>query len=175
MSEKLLVSGLLSERDLKRLTQLTRSSMIGPTALYYAGVTAPIISASMSVLVREVMRNAGLNVNLQYLIAALVAAMAGISWYLIFMRWSYRSNLGRGTELVEKTEVEISEAALMIRRGGIESRINWKNIEKIKTSGQATALIIRGADAVLIPHAWFEGEKAQQKAFLTALKTRAPD
>ncbi|MGB3625119.1 MAG: hypothetical protein WA989_04805, partial [Henriciella sp.] len=41
-------SGRLRDKDIKRLVNKTRSSNIGPTALYYAGVTAPVISSGVA-------------------------------------------------------------------------------------------------------------------------------
>ena len=76
MSDPLRISGLLREKDVKRLTRLTRGGSVGPTTVYYAGVTAPIISASMAVMVREAMRLAGLSDYWQWFISALVAAFA---------------------------------------------------------------------------------------------------
>ena len=47
------VSGQLRDKDTRRLVSETRSSSIGPTALYYAGVTAPVISAGMALVARN--------------------------------------------------------------------------------------------------------------------------
>ncbi|MFN3912910.1 hypothetical protein [Hyphomonas sp.] len=53
MSEFLSVSGRLKSRDLKRLIRMSRTGTVGPTTLYYAGLTAPIISASVALLARQ--------------------------------------------------------------------------------------------------------------------------
>ena len=85
MSEALTVSGLLTEKDVKKLTRLARGGTVGPTAVYYAGVTAPIISASMSVMVRNTLDHIGASPYWQWLIASLVAAFAGI----ILLAWLF--------------------------------------------------------------------------------------
>jgi hypothetical protein len=170
MSEPLQVSGLLSEADLKRLTRATRSSTIGPTALYYAGVTAPIISAGVAMLIRESLILLHASDYWQWFGSALMAAFAGITWFLIFMRWSYRSALGRGTELTEKTFVEAGPQ-LIVRRSGIETRIDWAAIDKVQQGGKATTLVVRGADAVMIPDAWF-ASKGERDAFVSQVRKR---
>mgnify|MGYP003632524087 CR=1 FL=1 len=133
MSQTLSISGLLREKDVKRLTRLTRGGSVGPTAVYYAGVTAPIISASMAVMVREAVRLVGLSPYWQWFISALVAAFAGIAWYLIFIRWSYRHKHGRGTEMTLSTDITLADDQVIVRRGGIETRIDWSCISSVQT------------------------------------------
>ena len=59
MSESVKTSGLLTEKDVKRLARLTRGGTVGPTAVYYAGVTAPVISAGMALLTRTAFKSVG--------------------------------------------------------------------------------------------------------------------
>ena len=125
MTEPLTVTGLLTEKDVRKLTRLARGGTVGPTAVYYAGVTAPIISASMSVLMRNAMIMVGASPHWQWLIAAFVAAFAGIAWYLIFIRWSYRHAHGRGTETKLETCIALEEDGLVIRRGGHHTSRVW--------------------------------------------------
>jgi hypothetical protein len=173
MTDRLRVSGLLSEKDVKRLTRLSRGGNVGPTALYYAGVTAPIISASVSAMVRSNLLQAGFAPYYQWFFSALIAAVAGIVWYLIFVRWSYRHSHGRGTELTEKTQIEADDAGLTVRRAGIATTIDWASVESCTINAKHAALRVRGADAIIIPDAWFGEDKTLRKAFHARLKEKA--
>ena len=173
MSEPFSVAGLLTEKDVRKLTRLARGGTIGPTAVYYAGVTAPIISASMSVLMRNAMEMIGASPYWQWLVAALVAAFAGIAWYLIFIRWSYRHRHGRGTETTEETHIALEEDMLSIRRGGIETRASWRNVGPVSTAGGHITVKLTGADPLIIPNSWFGKDKAARKAFLARLEEKA--
>lgn len=173
MTNQQTISGRLTERDVKRLTRLTRGATVGPTVVYYAGVTAPIISAAMAMMVREAVRMAGLSDYWQWFISALIAAFAGITWYLIFIRWSYRHSHGRGTEMALDTEVKLTDAGLVVQRGDIETRIGWAGVEEIKSTRNYTSVQVRGADALIIPNKWFAKDKAAQAAFVDYLKEKA--
>jgi hypothetical protein len=173
MSEPLTVAGLLTEKDVRKLTRLTRGGTVGPTAVYYAGVTAPIISASMSVLMRNAMIMVGASPYWQWLVAALVAAFAGIAWYLIFIRWSYRHSHGRGTETTQETQVVLEDDVLAVRRGGIETRAAWGSVSGVTTSGGYVTIRLEGTAPLMVPNAWFGKNKAARQAFLARLKEKA--
>jgi len=164
------ISGQLTPKDLKRLTGTTRSGTVGPTTVYYAGLTAPIISAGVTVITRAQFANAGFSTYWVWLLSAFTAAFAGISWYLIFMRWSYRQTHGRGEELSQETTVEITDDALVIRRGHVVSHIGWAAISEIRRSRSFLALIIDGSPTLLIPDHWFGKDTAQRQAFQTLLE-----
>ncbi len=174
MTEPLTVTGLLTEKDVRKLTRLARGGTVGPTAVYYAGVTAPIISASMSVLMRNAMVMVGASPYWQWLIAALVAAFAGIAWYLIFIRWSYRHAHGRGTETKLETSIALEEDGLVIRRGGIETRAAWSSVRDVAASGGHVTVRLDGAAPLIVPNAWFGKNKAARQAFLARLKEKVP-
>lgn len=165
MSENLTVTGRLQSRDLKQLVRVSRSGTIGPTALYYAGLTAPIISASVALLAKDVGRSMGWDTLLQILVSANLAAFAGIAWYLIFMRWSYRNRPGRGTELSLDTQVTATEDCLSVRRGPVETRIGWSGVRRVSSGPGHLAVFIEGADTLIIPHGWFADDPARQSAF----------
>ncbi|MEQ8299620.1 MAG: YcxB family protein [Hyphomonas sp.] len=173
MSQTLSISGLLREKDVKRLTRLTRGGSVGPTAVYYAGVTAPIISASMAVMVREAVRLVGLSPYWQWFISALVAAFAGIAWYLIFIRWSYRHKHGRGTEMTLSTDITLADDQVIVRRGGIETRIDWSCISSVQSGRRHVAVLVNGADSLIIPDAWFGKDKSARAAFISRLQEKA--
>ena len=165
MSETLTISGQLGDQHLKQLVRMSRDSTVGPTALYYAGVTAPVISASVALLVRNAVRQIGWDPFWQLMASAQVAAIAGISWYLIFMRWSYRHRAGRGTESSLETEVGASEEGLRVRRGPEETRIGWDGVRRVTRGKGFVAVFVEGADALLIPDTWFGGDDARRAAF----------
>lgn len=169
MSEPYQISGQLDKKAEKRLTHLMHRGTVGPTAVYYAGVTAPIISASVSVMVRNAMQMVGLSAYWQWFLAALVAAFAGISWYLIFIRWSHRQRPGAATL---NTEIVLGEACLQIRRGGIDTRIDWASVHSVKSHRGNVSALVKGGDPVIIPDAWFE-DRAARKGFLERLKQKA--
>jgi hypothetical protein len=165
MSEFLSVSGRLKSRDLKRLVRMSRTGTVGPTTLYYAGVTAPIISASVALLAKDVARSLGWSPFEQLLASANLAAFAGILWYVIFMRWSYRNRPGRGTERTLETEVIASDEGLAVRRGPVETRIGWTGVRKIDVRNSHISVFVDGADTLIIPNDWFGRDAARRAAF----------
>ncbi|MCA8902448.1 MAG: YcxB family protein [Hyphomonas sp.] len=173
MTERLSVSGLLTEKDVKKLTRLARGGTVGPTAVYYAGVTAPIISASMSVMVRNTLEHVGASAYWQWLLASLVAAFSGIAWYLIFIRWSYRHGHGRGNETSEATRIDLEDEHLVVRRGGVEIRASWTAVSDVSASRSHVTIMIDGADPLIIPNTWFGNDKSARKAFLVRLNEKA--
>ncbi len=172
MSDAVSVSGLLSEKDVKSLTKLSRGGTVGPTAVYYAGVTAPVISASISVMVRNTLENIGASPYWQWFIAALVAAFAGISWYLIFIRWSYRHSHGRGNETTQETFVTLGPDQFIIKRGGVETRADWASVSDVSASRNCITVQLEGASPVLIPNSWFGKDKVARKDFMARLNEK---
>ena len=164
------ITGAPSDRDMKRLVSKTRSSNIGPTALYYAGVTAPVISAGTAFVTREMLAGTGFTDYWILLTSSLLAAMAGISWYLIFMRWSYRHNHGRAAELDSETAIDLTATGLHIRRGDVETRIAWRALRSVRESRRDTLITFRGADPLLVPDKWFGRDKQAAQAFRARLR-----
>ncbi|MEO0881266.1 MAG: YcxB family protein [Pseudomonadota bacterium] len=163
------VSGSLTRKDLQRLTNISRSGTVGPTTVYYAGVTAPIISAGVSITTRSALSELGYDSYWVFLLSAIVAAFAGISWYLIFMRWSYRQTHGRGSEGDAITLAAITKDALIIERGPIRTEIKWTAVNTIRRGRKFIALMIDGSDTVLIPDHWFGKDRAKRDAFHQAI------
>ncbi len=163
------ISGKLTDKDLKRLINNTRSSTIGPTALYYAGVTAPVISAGMALVSRAILSSSQLSDYWIWFISALLAAMAGIVWYLIFVRWSYRHQAGRDGEVGAQMTIDLAPSGLHIRRNDIETRIGWAAIESVKKVRTSTLITFQGADPLLIPDRWFGRNKQMARAFKARL------
>lgn len=164
------ISGKLTDKDLKRLINNTRSSTIGPTALYYAGVTAPVISAGMALVSRAILSSSQLSDYWIWFISALLAAMAGIVWYLIFVRWSYRHQAGRNGEVGAEMTIDLVPSGLHIRRNDIETRIGWAAIDSVKKVRASTLIIFRGADPLLIPDRWFGRNKQMAEDFRSRLE-----
>ncbi|MEM1088370.1 MAG: YcxB family protein [Pseudomonadota bacterium] len=166
----LTVEGQLLEKDIRKLARALRTSVVGPTALYYAGVTAPIISAGMALVVKNALVTVGATPYWQLMLSAIIAAFAGIVWYLIFMRWSYRHKVGRGNELTAASKVLLEDEALVIVRGPIETRIARNAIKTVIEKRHFTIVDFDGVDPLIIPDRWFEKDKTARKAFLTQLK-----
>ena len=168
MTGTMSISGALTKRDAKRLTNAIRSGTVGPTTLYYAGVTAPVIGAGMAVIWRWALYEIDMSSYWVTMISSFGAAMAGIVWYLIFMRWSYRHTHGRAGELLETTEVELTDEALIVRRGLIETHIDWDAVDEIKSTRSYTLVCFDGAEPLMLPHDWF-GEKTACEIFMRRL------
>ena len=164
------ISGQLTPKDVKRLSSLTRSGTVGPTAVYYAGATASVISAGMALMAKAAFELAGFTPYWQWFLSALLAAMAGIVWYLIFTRWSYRHSHGRALETEVATEIELVDTGLVIRRGPVETRIQWDGIADVRDTRKHTLVTFVGADALIVPDSWFNGDKAALKTFQDRLK-----
>lgn len=162
------ISGSLSKRDARRLTNAIRSGTVGPTTLYYSGVTAPVIGASMALVAQGALEHIHAPAYWVTMLSAIVAAMAGISWYLIFMRWAYRQDHGRASELEQVTQIRLDDDALVIRREYVETRIDWEAIEEIISKRSYTVIRFEGADPIMLPHDWF-GEKTACEIFMRRL------
>ena len=135
------VGGTVSQKQMKKLARRVRSGRVGPTSVYYAGVTAPAIAAGMSTIVSASLERAGVDPYWTLLSASLVAAMAGITWYLIFMRWSYRHSYGRTSEVGKHTDVEVDEAGIFWTRGHIRTRVAWDGISDITWTSHLTSIV----------------------------------
>jgi len=175
LTPDLTVSGALTQKDIKRLVGLTRASVIGPTATYYAGVTAPIISAAMAIFSKTAFQSIGLSGYWTFMLSAMLAAISGIVWYLIFMRWSYRHTVGRGSELTEPTHISAGADVLSVRRGPIETRIRWDAVTAAHVKRGYLAVLADGADALVVPDRWFGKDKDARQAFLERLSARGAD
>ena len=103
---------------------------------------ATIVGASLS--------RAGVAGEWVVITSSLVAAMAGITWYLIFMRWSYRHSYGRSSELRKTTHIEADELGVYLTRGTIRTRISWDGIDSIATDMKFSRLHV--LDRYVIEH-----------------------
>ncbi|MEL8054707.1 MAG: YcxB family protein [Pseudomonadota bacterium] len=166
----LTVEGQLLDKDIKKLARASRTSVVGPTALYYAGVTAPIISAGMALVVKNALTMLGATSYWQLMLSAIIAAFAGIVWYLIFMRWSYRHKVGRGNELSDVSNVRLEDDALILTRGPVETRIASSGLKEVVEKRGFTIVRFEGVDPLIIPDRWFAKDKQARKAFLAQLK-----
>jgi len=166
------IAGTFTEADLTRVVGASKSGLIGPTTLYYAGVCAPIISAAMALMTRTALNDIGYPTYYSTLLSAMVAAFAGLSWYLIFVRWSSRQSVGRGAELTAPTDITVDESGLILRRNGVEIRAPWRAIRFDQTKEQDPILRIDGAAPVITPAGWFASE-SERDAFTTYCRSRA--
>ncbi|NQY95978.1 MAG: YcxB family protein [Henriciella sp.] len=162
------IQGSLSKRDARRMTKAIRTGTVGPTTLYYAGVTAPIIGASMALVSEGALSHINFSPYWTIMLSAIVACMAGIAWYLIFMRWAYRHQHGRAAEMDQTTEVRLEDDQLIIRRDLVETRVDWEAISEINSKRSYTLILFDGADPLMLPHDWF-GEKTACEIFMRRL------
>ena len=169
MTDALSISGKLTPNDAKRLTNAMRGSTVGPTTLYYAGVTAPIIGAGMALVAKSALEKTTLSDYWVTMLSALIAAMAGIVWYLIFMRWSYRHRHGRAGEMQGTTSIALYDSCIAIRRGKVETRIDWDALREIQETRNFTLVRFDGADPLMVPHKWFDKDKSARRAFIQRL------
>ncbi|MEM0984951.1 MAG: hypothetical protein AAGJ32_01780 [Pseudomonadota bacterium] len=165
------VSGKLNTRNIKRLAQLARTSTVGPTATYYAGVTAPVISAGVAIFTKNALTLARFDPFWAWYASAFLAAFTGIVWYLVFMRWSYRSTYGRGGELSERSDVILRQDGLTLVRGPILMQAQWSAVKAVRLVGKDLAIFIDGADPVMVPAGWFETQ-AHRDAFVAAVRAK---
>jgi hypothetical protein len=163
------VGGQLNIKDLRRLTGATRSGTIGPVTTYYAGVTAPIISASMALLGAESFKRLGLDTVWLTLVSAIFACLAGIVWYLIFMRWAYRHQIGRAGEK-GLMQLDLAEDGLHLRRGDVTVHLSWAAVSGVSEKRDHVLVRFDGAEPVLVPNRWFGKDKAACRAFRARLK-----
>ena len=170
MSETLSIAGTLSKGDAKKLTNAMRGSTVGPTTLYYAGVTAPVIGAGMALVAQAALHMLNVGEYWETMLSAIFAAMAGICWYLIFMRWSYRQRHGRASETEQETKVTLQDDFISVQRGHVETRIGWAAIREIDEKMSYTLLKVDGAAAIMLPNKWFSKDKAARKAFIARVK-----
>jgi len=164
------VSGQLNKKDAHRLTNAMRGSSIGPTTLYYAGVTAPVIGGGMALLTATAFAQTSMSEYWQMMLSAIIAAMAGIVWYIIFMRWSYRHRHGRAGEMQQTSKVTLDDGWIVIRRGKVETRIDWSAVSEIKRVRKYTLVRFDGADPLIVPDKWFGKDIMAREAFVARLE-----
>lgn len=158
------IDGQLTSKQVRKLVRSIRTGQVGPTSVYYAGVTAPAIAAGMAAVVSASLDRAGWGNEQVWFCASLVAAMAGISWYLIFMRLSYRHSYGRGSEHESKTHLEADELGVFWTRGALRVRVDWFGVSDIDLKRDHIRIAIPDGQDVLVPKAWFENRKAMNAA-----------
>ena len=149
------VSGRLTPKQIKAFTRARRSEAMGPTAIYYAGLTAPGVSAGMASITYWSLASIDWPQQWAVLASTVLAAMAGISWYLVFMRLGGRTGFGRHGELHSDTRVIIGDAGVDVLRGEVRTLVGWKAVRDITISKRYIALILDGANDVLLPLEWF--------------------
>lgn len=173
-AESLDVSGQLTSKHLKKFANARRTLSMGPTAIYYSGVTAPAVSAGMGAIVHMTLSDFGWPANWTHIATLLLSAMAGISWYIVFMRLSARDGYGRDGETRELTHISIAEDGIHLSRGHVATHIGWDAVRDVKTSSAYIALIVDGANDVLMPKEWFDGKEGMLAAAKKLAALRPP-
>ncbi len=164
------VSGQLNKKDVRRLTSAMRGSSIGPTTLYYAGVTAPVIGGGMALLTSTAFAQTNMSSYWQVMLSAIIAAMAGIVWYIIFMRWSYRHRHGRANEMDQASEITLDDDWISIRRGKTETRIDWSALIEVTDKPDYIMMRFDGIDPLIVPDRWLGEDKAVRQSFIDRLE-----
>ena len=171
MTKPLILTGKLSEKDQRKLLKAVQGDSIGPTTLYYAGVTAPVIGAGMAVLGRTTLVDAGLSQEYWLaLFSAIFAAVAGVVWYLIFVRWSIREIDRLGTHENYTKEIILEESHLTLKRQKVETRIELTDIRDISDKNEAIMIRFESAAPIYIPSSWFQDDGALRETFINRLK-----
>ncbi len=166
------ISGRLEASDLKRLAQVSRSGSIGPTTVYYAGLTAPVIVSSMALLTAIALSEIGIGGLGQQVLAGFIAAMTGICWYIIFIRWASHREYGRAAEEQGDVSLRANDQGLELRRGHTLVQVGWAGVREIKEARNYVLLRAEGAGGVMVPGKWFHGDKGARQAFTDYIKAR---
>lgn len=164
-----MVQGVLYQKELRQITRKVRSSILGPTSVYYAGVTAPAIAAGMANVAASALGKLDWTPYWVFLMSAIIASMAGISWYLIFMRLSYRHATGRSSEVVAEMHIEVDPLGIFWQRGYARGRIDWHGIEYIRVFKKFIHIRAYDTADTFILLSWFEDRKSML-AFAEQLK-----
>ena len=167
------VSGQLTERQLAKFARNRRHQTMGPTTIYYAGLTAPAVTAGMSVVAHGAFSQ-HLSAPYTLLAPTLVAVLAGLSWYLIFMNLAGRKKNGRQGETEQNTRIYIDDSGVEVLRGEVRTLIGWKAVKDVTISRHHIALIIEGANDVLLPKEWFGDAAAMERSANRILALRPP-
>ena len=173
--EQVNVAGRLTAQDLRTFARTRRKSAgMGPSVVFYAGVTSPAISAGVAAMTHQGLAPVISDDAVLSLITVLLAAVTGICWYLVFMRNSTRQSIGRDEELGDETQVRISGRGVSVDRGHVRFLIDWTAVEDVTISRNYIALIIKGANDLLMPLEWFGGSDNMQRAAKKILALRPP-
>ena len=167
--QPLTAHGAYSKKELKKISRAMRTSGLGPTSVYYAGVTAPAIAAGMATVVSAAFERAGWDPYWVFLISSIIASMSGISWYLIFMRLSYRHGYGRSTESKQETQVEIGLDVIFWTRGAVRTQVLWSGISSIECRKTFIHIAVADGEDVVLPKGWFGG-KSEMRVFFEKLQ-----
>ncbi len=160
------VSGNILEGDTKYLRKIRPKGTIGPITLYYAGALVSIISISMSNFIEYVFAWIGLGPNEHVtLFASIMAVMAGISWFLIFIRWSYGDWHKGVFHHPAIQSIDITACRINVAFENVCTHIQWSALQEIRAYKDGNALIIKGAQTILIPDRWFSNEDEKRRFY----------
>ncbi|MBB36400.1 MAG: hypothetical protein CME88_09655 [Hirschia sp.] len=173
-SDKVEVSGQLRAKQLRKFANARRSRAMGPTTIYYAGVTAPAVSAGMGTIAYWTFDSIYWPAQWTLMGSTILAAMAGISWYIVFMRLGKRTGIGRNGELQDETRIIVDDSGVDVTRGHVRTLVGWNAVCDITISRKYIALIIDGANDILLPIEWFEDEAAMKDAARKISSLRPP-
>lgn len=167
-------AGYISPKQLKKFISQRRTRGLGPTTIYYAGVVAPVISASTFTLFESFFIQQSVQPKWTHLFATLLAASAGLSWFLIFNRLAQRSSLGRDEEVSKNCDIKIDATGILVEREHIQNTIEWPAIVDIRTTKHYIAFIVEGANDFFIPSDWFNSREEMMEAAKKIAALRPP-
>lgn len=168
------VAGELSAKHIQRFAKARRKSSFGPTTVYYAGLSAPAITAGVAALASFFTQDYQIAGHWRTLIITLFAAVAGLTWYILFMRLAQRNKFGRNDETVSRSRVVISETGVEVSRGDVLTTIKWPAVVDVKTTRHYIALIVENANDILLPVDWFADQAAMTAAAKKISALRPP-
>ncbi|WP_018997404.1 YcxB family protein [Hirschia maritima] len=157
--DNLSVSGYLSAKRLKKFINSRRHGGFGPTTIYYAGLVAPVISASAMNMFETFFNQQNLPPQTAYILSLICAAIAGLFWFLTFSRLAQRDKAERKSETTEQTHYRIDNSGIFVQRASVETKIGWPSIVDIRTTKHYIAFIVKGANDFFIPVDWFESHQ----------------
>ncbi|ACT60732.1 YcxB family protein [Hirschia baltica] len=167
-------SGYISPQQLKKFIKTRRSNGLGPTTIYYAGVAAPVISASTLNLFETFFSQYNISDYTVMMLSMFFSASAGLSWFLIFNRLAERQKSARDNEITQAQSFKIDASGILLNRKNIESKIEWPAIVDIRTTKHYIAFIVEGANDFFIPVDWFKDRDQMKEATNKIAALRPP-
>ena len=170
LSEELKVGGVYSQKQMKRFTRAMRKSFLGPTTVYYAGVSAPAIAAGVATVCGASFERAGWSSYWVVMISSLIAAMSGICWYLVFMRLSFRNSVSRSAEIEARTDVVIKPDHIVCVRGDVSTSIGKNAIIGVSKKKDFLYIQVSGSNDISLPKDWFSSNTVYDQAHSALMK-----
>ncbi len=168
------VSGTITPKHVKEFVKARRKGVFSSMTVYYAGVTAPAISAGAYALAQYALMQIQMTPQYVMLGATLMAAASGISWYLIFQRLTARGKSTRDTESTHQQRVTINARGVEVSNGGVTTYIKWSAVTDICCTSKYLVIVADGAQDVFMPLDWFDGREHMEASLKKIAALRPP-